>query len=321
VTDVGSGDVVVLFGNGDGTFQSPVHSSVMATGGGGSAAGPIWLTIAALGNTAVPSIVIADDYSTSLLVDSIQLDGRLSPLVSLPIADGGWSFALVADLNCDGIPDLVNSDATNKVTAFLGSDDGSYVQAGTVDRPGYSQSLGDFNEDGVPDVIVAPFVSFQFTVFLGVGDGTFSDAGIDSEIGVGNDVWVIGDLNEDGHLDLLVFSGEGWGSNTILLGRGDGTFTFGPQPSLTTYETQVLHDLNGDGHLDYVGDTRSGFAVALGNGDGTFQPQVEFDPPLWLRLASRRRRPEQRWSPRSHRLRLGRHEPPDLPEQLPLTIS
>jgi hypothetical protein len=36
VTDRGSGDVAVLFGNGDGTFQSAVHSQVPASQAGSS---------------------------------------------------------------------------------------------------------------------------------------------------------------------------------------------------------------------------------------------------------------------------------------------
>ena len=40
--------------------------------------------------------------------------------------------------------------------------------------------------------------------------------------------------------------------------------------------THVVADFNGDGRLDLAGSTASGVAIMLGNGDGTFQPKVEY---------------------------------------------
>jgi hypothetical protein len=278
VTDLGSGDVVVVFGNGDGSFQAPVHSSVPANDAGFDPLGPTALVVAGLGRPVRPSVIVADAYSRSLLVDGVQPNGQLSPEASLPIVDYTWSSPWVADLNCDGIPDLVNSEGS-QVTVFLGTDGGTYIKSGSVTPGSTSECLGDFKEDGILDVIVDIVEPNdrpgKMVVFLGVGDGTFSDAGISTDVYPGELEWVVGDVNEDGHLDLLVYNLVR-GTSAVLFGRGGGTFTFGPQLSLTTYRTRLLYDLNGDGHLDYVGDTSSGFAVALGNGDGTFQPQVEY---------------------------------------------
>jgi hypothetical protein len=122
-------------------------------------------------------------------------------------------------------------------------------------------------------------------VFPGRGDGTFSDAGIQSESLVSSrgDYWLLGDLNEDGHLDAIVYTSDGIrlgglgpsGKTLylfVLLGRGDGTFK---QVLDAGFESgggdlpAALADLDGDGHLDYVG--MSG-RVALGKGDGSFRP-------------------------------------------------
>ena len=75
---------------------------------------------------------------------------------------------------------------------------------------------------------------------------------------------VAGDVNGDGHLDLVTDNGQ------VLLGNGDGTFRNGPTADLGG---AFVGDFNGDGELDLVspGDPVS---ILLGNGDGTFQPPI-----------------------------------------------
>jgi hypothetical protein len=58
----------------------------------------------------------------------------------------------------------------------------------------------------------------------------------------------------------------------MLLGNGDGTFTTlsFPLPAVQSVEAPIVADFNSDGKLDFVLRTKTGLAVFLGSGDGTF---------------------------------------------------
>ena len=84
----------------------------------------------------------------------------------------------------------------------------------------------------------------------------------------------VGDFNGDGKLDVAVTSM--YSNNvTILLGKGDGTFTAAAASPATgkTPVGIVAGDFNGDGKLDLaVADEDSNsITILLGNGDGTFK--------------------------------------------------
>jgi len=87
---------------------------------------------------------------------------------------------------------------------------------------------------------------------------------------------VSADFNGDGNLDLAV-ADFGTGVIKILLGKGDGTFTFGKSFSVPAFVSNLaVGDFNGDHKLDlavveYGGTGLSGMAIFLGNGDGTFK--------------------------------------------------
>ena len=70
---------------------------------------------------------------------------------------------------------------------------------------------------------------------------------------------------------------------SLLLGNGDGTFQPAGQYAVGSDPRAIVAgDFTGDGQLDlavaaYDPDTGPGYiAVLLGNGDGTFQPAVDY---------------------------------------------
>src|SRR5262249_28317903 len=91
-----------------------------------------------------------------------------------------------------------------------------------------------------------------------------------------------------GHVDLAVVNNgiepDYSGSVSVLMGNGDGTFQ--PQVSYPVGSlpfSLVVGDFAGNGRLDLAvvnaglfPDNSGSVSVLLGNGDGTFQPQVSY---------------------------------------------
>jgi len=198
--------------------------------------------------------------------------------------------AAVADMNGDGIPDLVAIYGTGYkprgcVAVFLGQGDRGFAPPiGTtagVDVP-HNFAVGDLNPDGFPDLVIANSESAQgpmgnLAVLLGKGDGGFGPPAICAHPSPFARV-VLGDFDGDGSLDLSFTDNQ---TLRVALGTGDGRFvaTHAYRLANGAGDTAAA-DFNGDGILDLVStfsvQPSGGVAVLLGNGDGTFQPEADF---------------------------------------------
>lgn len=173
-------------------------------------------------------------------------------------------------------------------TATLGTGSSSIAwPAGSLQLAGYepmSQTIADFNGDGLMDVAVLNPWSDSVTILQGNADGTLSAVASSPAVSMlGSGQILHGDWNNDGIADLAVLDGAG--AMTSLLGKGDGTFTvaqtLASNTNVNNEESFVVGDFNGDGNLDLLfaeSYTSGYFHELLGNGDGTFTaaPTVAF---------------------------------------------
>ena len=276
------GTISVLLGNGNGTYQTPQTFS------GGL--NEVSLVMGDVNGDGTPDIVVA---CNSLLNNN----GPNDVIVLLGNGNGTFQAAqtfnaglypnsvALGDVNGDGKPDIVvaNDQKNGIVSLLLGNGTGSFQSPQTFFAGSYTRSvaLGDSTGDGKLDIVAAnesnSASSGSTSVLLGNGNGTFQAqqtfaTGAEPE-------WVVfGDVNGDGHPDLVV-SNHGSNTVSVLLGNGNGTFQ-----SQQTFGTGVepfavaLSDVNGDGAADIVAldSGYSSVSVLLGNGNGTFQAQHTF---------------------------------------------
>lgn len=152
-----------------------------------------------------------------------------------------------------------------------------------IHADGNAIARGDFNNDGVLDLVTGNFVQgASLTVFLGNPDGTFR-SGISSNVsGRGSQDLAVGDFNHDGKLDVA-FVPIGGNQVYILLGKGDGTFQ--APIALGTRFTPIsvaTADFNNDGKLDLAVAELSNSSVQAvevfaGDGAGNFSRVGEYD--------------------------------------------
>ena len=141
------------------------------------------------------------------------------------------------------------------------------------DTTSASIASGDFNNDGILDLVSINNASLSF--YKGLGSGRFANP-VNQTIPQYLGQALVGDFNRDGRLDLAVAVAccSLPGGVTIFLGNGDGTFTQGQTIDSTgTAAFIALADFNGDNLPDLaLSDFATGTSeVLLGQGDGTFK--------------------------------------------------
>lgn len=191
---------------------------------------------------------------------------------------------VTGDFNRDGIADIaqitLHAEDTSEpdyLNVLLGQPNGTFRTTTSRSLPGRTPRAivgGDFNNDGIPDLVVG---NEDGTLTLLFGDGTGSFNSVQEITHLNSVVSIaVADFNNDGILDIAV-SDWRMSSVTVLLGAGKGSFdhlwSF-PLRMRGTKPHIAAADFNGDGVSDlaviYGQDEGDTFDVMLGNGNGTF---------------------------------------------------
>jgi hypothetical protein len=276
-------NVVVLLGNGDGTFWVAGTSSIYLSG----------------------SIGVADVNGDGLL-DLVEENP--SPYTTIALGGPNFTFpkasyfatlggvAGIADVNSDGKTDVIGTGTFNPYSSasvsghytIMFGQSTSVLQAPKLATSSLGFNAGvtaDFNGDGIPDIVAAGLNTSPY--FLkGSGDGTFALPVAVPLTGTVENL-ASADFNRDGTPDLAVltyaFNGVGdQYSLSILPGNGDGTFQ---QPLAAPFPVTTgsnfysgpmkVGDFNHDRIPDIfvvnVANGANSLYVLLGNGDGTFR--------------------------------------------------
>lgn len=291
-TNMDSGDVTILFGNGDGTVNVPTVG--YATGG------YVWNNYPPLQMPAIVADFNGDGFADIVVPDHLFSfaylrgygDGtfRASLDYYAPSSGYSWTYGIATgDFNNDGHPDFVIGNICScttpmGITVFLSNPDGSMqpgMNFGTTSNF-YYVAVADFNNDKNLDVVAIDNGTGLAQIFSGDGTGNFTpgtpfltDLTNDSPNGV-----FVGDFNKDGYPDLAIANPNG-GDIAILLNDQTGNFVLQPPISLNGNFVQGagVADLRGIGKLDLVLPYQNigKVAVLLGNGDGSFAPEQDYN--------------------------------------------
>ncbi|HEY4491595.1 MAG TPA: VCBS repeat-containing protein, partial [Acidobacteriota bacterium] len=269
-----SQNLTILFGKGDGQFRAagqPIPVPIK----------PHLIVVADFNGDQNEDVAVTAHDSNEVVILKGDNQGTFpaSPVrYSFLKAEKAHNHGLaVADINRDGNPDLLTSNQDhNSVSALIGTGDGNFYPAPgspfRVGRAPYPLSIFDFNKDGNLDIATPDVGGNTISLLLGDGKGNFAAApGSPFPVAARPFFAASGDLNRDGHPDLVV-THDDRSQITVLLGDGLGGFQISFVDATANCWKTVLADMNGDQNTDIaMACSDNNVRILLGERTGVFR--------------------------------------------------
>lgn len=273
----GEGCVVAQLNTGGGTFGPQICSPLQL--------GAYAVAVAELNGDGIPDVAIGDASGGHVLVALGDGGGHFTATHTYSKVAYQVLSLVAVDVDGDGHRDLVASGdfsfsgSQTGFAVFHGAGDGSFTLASRWVAGGRYLTVGDFTEDGRPD-LVAEDAGGHAPAFLtvNVGGGHFraaqlAAATVRKAVGqIGSDV-LSADIDNDGRRDVVLIAGT---AAIVYLNRGGGAFVRWSKPVISFGSERIysaaLGDINRDGNLDLAvgGLPNQNVTVLLGRGDGSF---------------------------------------------------
>jgi hypothetical protein len=279
--NLNNNNVGILLGYGNGTFASIITYST----GAGSV--PRCISVGDFNNDNVLDIAVANSGTNNIVVLFGFGDGSFLLGTAYSTNTGSQPFALaIGDFNNDTEIDIaVANNIASNIEVFLGYVSQYFAGVTTYSTGKGSQphsiAVGDLNNDGWSDVVVANYATDNVGVLLGTSKGMFA-AIMPYPTGNNSAPYsvAVADFNNDHQLDIVVTNSE-TDNIAILFGHGNGTFKNG-----TTYSTGdrsrpytvVISDFNNDNISDIAvaNSGTSNIFLLYGYGNGTFGNETSY---------------------------------------------
>ena len=186
--------------------------------------------------------------------------GELTDMDASSIAEGGGSAVALADIDQDGVLDVVHSDTTHGLRLLQWQSDGSWAARDLAGSPASRPTrllVMDIDQDGDLDIAVVAETTLVAYENLTVHARAEFDESTDLGVYPGADFVVAGDFDQDGDNDLI-FSSDA-GSGTVLHTWDDGAWSSAGQISSGRFYGQgLVIDVDGDADLDLIAKNDTG---------------------------------------------------------------
>jgi hypothetical protein len=287
-----NGNVGILFGNGDGSFQTVITYST------GFQSNPDSIVAGDLNNDNWLDIILADSTSDNIAILLAYKNGTFgSPIMYTDSSFANPSALVLGDYNYDNQIDIIVTNfGGDNVDVLIGYGNGSFVldqsyKLITGSNP-IGIVIGDFNGNTRWDILIVEFGTGNVNLLVRYIEATFeSQSTYPTGGGAHPHSVTVGDFNNDNRTDIAV-ANSGSDNVGVFLGYGNGSFV----PEKTYFVGLYSHpqhviagDFNRDNRIDIAtaNSNDDSISILFGYGNGSFHDMIVYSTkndsqPYWI---------------------------------------